>query len=882
MSEHDDELTPPQDVDGDADEIQPFQRVDSDPDNDIQPFVRVDRSDEPDNDIQPFVRIESDEPDVEDERDFEELTLAEAVGLLWRAPISTARAIWAVAQTPSFQPRYQAGAPSVFAPPAYTPPASVRVASSTQVPAPEPILAVDQTPLEFPQSGYWVFIQLVIRMAAVGLAVWGGIVMFASPIRSEQTGLDLGAPYLLAGFFLWLLSELLPAIFSRRPRAAHVEQAKRHEATLVINSTRALTGVAALITSAMAFLYNGGNMFTLAGVIAWVASLILWVWTLAPEGWNPLVGLQAAGRWMQRTRIEFSWTLVILLLIMGLGAYFRLTNLDSVPPEMTSDHVEKLLDVNRVLHGNFNVFFANNGGREAIQFYTLALMSFIPGLQLNFHLLKLLTVIEGMISLPILWWMGKEVIGKDEPRLGNAVGLTIAALVAVSYWDEMLSRLGLRIILTTLFTALVIIFLARALRYNRRSDFLWCGITLGFGVYAYQAMRMMPVAIAFAVAIAFIFWLRTWRDRRHMFMNMVALVLVAFAVFVPLFRYTVDYSEDFWRRTSGRLFGDAVMETTDANGNLIERAPTIQEELAAFEKNVPVLLDNFRNALLMYNWKGDVAWINNAPNEPAFDVVTGGLLIIGIGAWLARMIKRRDPFDWALIPLIIIMMLPSALSIAYPIENPSATRMSGTLPGVYLLAAFPLALIALALPRLIGRRIGALIAFVGVTGLVLASLNANYKTYFQDYLAGYVANSLPYSVGGDVLRQFAAQNGYGNAFILAYPYWWDHRALAIDGGDIDWANTITSLDDVPKYLEQATERPDDGLRLDVTKDMLIFYSPADTQAQQWLQQNFPTGTWQNIQTYQPGHSFNLYRVPALGVSGFAQFLQQYDLQLPVG
>ncbi len=880
MSEQDDELIPPQYDYGNADEIQPFERVDNEQDDDIQPFERVDDNDDQDDDIQPFERIKSD-PDSDEERDFEDLTLAEAVGLLWRSPISTARAIWAVAQTPSFEPRYQAGTPSVFAPPAYTPPVPVRGAPSVQTPAPEPILAVDQTPLEFPQSGYWVFLQLVMRMLALGVAVWGGIVMFASPIRSEQTGLDLGAPYLLAGFFLWLLSELLPAIFNRRARAVSIEpQAKRHEATLVVNSTRALTGVGALITSALAYLYNGGNMWTAVGVIAWVASIILWVWTLAPEGWTPLVGLQAAGRWMQRTRIEFSWTLVILLLIMGLGAYFRLTNLDSVPPEMTSDHVEKLLDVNRVLHGEFNVFFANNGGREPIQFYTLALMSFIPGLSLNFHLLKLLTVIEGLISLPVLWWMGKEVIGKDEPRLGNAVGLTIAALVAVSYWDEMLSRLGLRIILTTLFTALVIIFLARALRYNRRSDFIWCGIALGFGIYAYQAMRMMPVAIVFAVAIAFIFWMRSWRDRRHMLMNMVVLVLVSFAVFVPMFRYTVDYADDFWRRTSGRLFGDSVMETTDANGNLIARAPTVQEELAAFEKNVPVLLDNFRNALLMYNWKGDVAWINNAPNEPAFDVVTGGLLIIGVGAWLARMIKRRDPLDWALIPLIIIMMLPSALSIAYPIENPSATRMSGTLPGVYLLAALPLALIALALSRLIGRRIGMVIAFVGVTALVLASLNANYKTYFQDYLAGYTANSLPYSVGGDLLRQFAAQNGYGNAFILAYPYWWDHRALAIDSGDINWANTITSLDDVPKFLEQATERPDDGLRLDVTKDLLIFYSPDDTQAQQWLQQNFPTGMWQNIQTYQPGHSFNIYRVPAPGISGFDEFLQKYNLQLP--
>ena len=62
--------------------------------------------------------------------------------------------------------------------------------------------------------------------------------------------------------------------------------------------------------------------------------------------------------------------------------------------------------------------------------------------------------------------------------------------------------------------------------------------------------------------------------------------------------------------------------------------------------------------------------------------------------------------------------------------------------------------------------------------------------------------------------------------------------------------------------------------------MLFFYSPDDTQAQAWLQQNFPQGYWQNVTTYQPGHTFNLYRVPALGVDYFAHFLQRYSLSQP--
>ncbi len=718
-------------------------------------------------------------------------------------------------------------------------------------------------------------------MIGLALAVMGGLVMLSSPIRSEAGGLDLGAPYLLIGLIVWLVAELVPLL--TRSRLADAPPVVRvREALFDLSTSRLIAAMSGVIAVLLTWIWNDQNLFTIEGVIAWMASIVLWVWVLAPVGWTPVTGARVAWRWLRSRRLRFSWTLVALVAIMIVGGYFRFADLSGTPPEMTSDHVEKLLDVNRVLHGATNVFFANNHGRDAIQFYLLAGMSYLPGLHLDFYLLKLLTVIEGLITLPVLWWMGREIIGEDEPRLGNVVGLLLAALVAVSYWHEMLSRLGLRIVLTPLFTALVIIFLARGLRHNKRSDFLWAGVALGVGVYSYQSIRMLPVAVVAGVGIALIFSLRSLLERRQMMMNLVALVIVSFVIFIPLFHYSVEYPEDFWRRASGRLFGDELTQTTDESGDLVMRTPSLQERITAFNQNVPVLLDNFRNALLMYNWKGDVAWINNAPNEPAFDVFTGGLLIVGIGAWLARMFRRRDAFDWTLLPLILIMILPSALSIAYPIENPSATRMSGTLPGVYLLAAYPLALIALALPRVIGK-IGAGAALIGVVGVTGLSFSANWQTYFVDFRASYIANSLPYSAGAAVMRDFAAAqgNGYGNVFILAYPYWWDHRALAIDAGKIDWGNTIESLDAVPGYLQQAAVRPDADLQLDVNKDILFFYSPEDALAQEWLQANFPNGSWQNMPTYQPGHSFNIYRVPALGAAGFADFLAANGLQ-PIG
>lgn len=807
-----------------------------------------------------------------DERDFEDLTLAEAFEQLWRKPVSTLRALIAVAQRPDYT-RQRAQSPSVFAPQAVKHRSRGFTLSDTT-----PTATIPQDNL-FPLNPLLILGQWLLRLLALVLAVVGGAVMFVNPLRSEDTGLNVGAPYLIAGFLVWLLSELLPAFFEL-PVHTERESEGIQEATLDISPARLFAAGAGLATSIMAWIFNGRNMFTPSGVIEWGLSILFWVWAVAPAGWNPLLGIEKVSRWLTNTRIYVNRTLLALAAIMLVGAFFRFQDINNTPPEMTSDHVEKLLDVNRVLHGQTNVFFSNNDGRDAIQFYGLALLSQIPGLHLDFYLLKLMTVLEGLITIPVLWWMGREVIGREERRLGNTVGLILAGLVAVSYWHEMLSRLGLRIVLMPLFTALVIIFLVRAVRYNRRADFICTGLALGFGLYAYQAMRMMPVAILVVVGIALVFGLKTWAARRHMLMNLAALVLVAFAIFVPLFRFAVEYPEDFLRRTSGRLFGEDIMRTTDEGGNVILRTPTIEERVNAFNQNVPVLFNNFRNALLMYNWKGDVAWINNAPNTPALDPLIGGLLIVGIGAWLARMVRRRDAFDWGLIPLILVMMLPSALSIAYPIENPSASRISGTLPGIYLLAALPLALIVLALPRMIGK-LGAVLAVIGVAVAFAVSYDNNAVTFFEDYHAAYAQNSLPYSVGGRVLKDFAEASGYGNAFIIAYPYWWDHRALAIEAGRIDWSNTILTLDAAPQFLQDAALRRDD-FRLDITKDMLFFYSVDDISAKRWLETNFPEGQSETVTTYQENHPFNLYRVPALGQEAFSRFLIEYGLEGTVG
>ncbi|MBI1278032.1 MAG: hypothetical protein GC179_07885 [Anaerolineaceae bacterium] len=795
----------------------------------------------------------------------EDLTLAEMLGQLLRAPIQTLRGLGQVITTPLGRDsaKQKVSNFSTWQP-------KIRI--------PKPAEAL--SPEERAARQHDVFL-LSTRVVAFFVAVYGNWMMATE--RTEATGLAGGFPLLLAAFLIWIAGDVFSTWTLRRTRTADSVEEIDVLPEMVFNPLKwdydflplalRFLGVAlALTMSTITLSATSGNRFTTLGVITWIASVVLWVIVFAPREWSVSSFVTA----VRGIRLPQGWTLLALVAIMFVAILFRFTNLNGIPSEMTSDHVEKILDSQRILDGNPQVFFPNNGGREAIQFYLMALISQIPSLGMNFYTLKFLTVIEGLICIPVLWWMGREIIGEDEPQLGNVVGLLLAALVAVSYWHTMLSRLGLRIVLTVIVTGLLIIFLSRAMRYNRRGDFIKAGLVLGIGVYAYQAVRMLPVVVIAGIGMAILFSLFRAGRREQIvryIMNTLVLVVISVAIFVPLAGFARDYPEDFWRRTSGRLLGDDTVQVTDENGQLVTRNATIEERMSAFQQNIGILVNNIRNALLMYNWKGDVAWITAVPNRPEMDVFTGSLLIVGLGAWGVRMVKRRDAAVWLMPVALFIMLLPSALSIAYPIENPSATRTSGSLPEAYLFAALPLALVWLGIQRLLPSWRGKAVGSAVVGAVLLAAASANWNTYFVDFSESYTRSSpAPYTEAGRFLRGFADSGGsLGNAFMIGYPYWWDYRALGIEAGVTDYPNGIISRTDIPEFIKTAAERTD-KYRLDPDKDLLFFYHPADTDSEADLQKLFPAGTKQLIHSYKPGDDFMVYRVPKLGEQGLADFV----------
>ncbi len=810
-------------------------------------------------------------------RDFESLTLAEALGLLVRHPIQTLGALSEIAFTPregrtverEMQPLVQVRLPVTPSPVSAAPVPEIELPPAPPISPDDPdALSASDIPAGVRR------VRLILRLIGLALALWGSFSLSIAPDRTPSGFLNSGFIPMLVGLVVWIAGELVPfaARLRRRiPRDANNVQVAPYRCDdlllVAVSPARAVVFGVMLALTAASFVLNANNFFSTVGVFAWFGSIGAAVWVFAPRGWSPLVLIETIAHRVRRMRPRLTVAGGLLLLIIIGGAALRFVELDRMLPEMTSDHVEKLRDAEGIISlGLTNVFFASNGGRDPLHFYFLAALTVLPGVEFNFYLLKLGTAIEGVLSIAIMYWLGREAVGRGNRPLGEVVGLLLAALVAVSAWHIFLSRLGLRIVLTPLVVALVLAFMARGLRYNRRWDFVYAGLALGFGLYSYQALRMLPIAVAFMGLIGLIIGGGTWRVRLTFAFNMVVLALVAVIIFVPLFRFSLDYPNEFWRRSNGRLFGDELIQMLDEQGNLVVRSATNEERLAAFAANVPNLLYNVQNALLMFHWRGDSAWFHNADRNPALDWAAGGLLIVGIGAWLARAARRGDAFAWTFIPASLIMMLPSILALAFPDENPSHTRISGVLPGVFLLAALPLGMIVMELRRL-NRRAGMVLAVIGCAAVLGVGLVKVQTDYFGEYRDLYQRTVLPYSEAGALLRRFAVDqgNGYGNAFMLAYPYWWDHRALGAEGGAIRWDNSILETDNIPRDLYNGlTRNPDDPFRLNPDHNLLFFLSPDDEAGLARLNEFFPNGETMLLVSYN-NRAYVTFEAPAPGI-----------------
>ena len=451
--------------------------------------------------------------------------------------------------------------------------------------------------------------------------------------------------------------------------------------------------------------------------------------------------------------------------------------------------------------------------------YMTAAMIQLLGTGYSYLSLKIGTVLAGLLTLPFIYLLGKEMGSRR-------IGMLAALLAGIAYWPNVISRVGLRFPLYPLFVAPTLYFLLRGIRTSNRNDFILSGLFLGIGLHGYTPIRILPIVILVAVGI-FLLHRQSRGVRRQTLFFLVILALTSLVVFLPLLRYAVDNPEGFSFRSFSRL------------GSIERPLPGPAGQ---------IFLQNLWNALTMFAWDDGDIWVVSVTHRPALDVVTGALFFSGVILLIVRYLRRRHWLDLFILLSVPLLMMPSILSLAFPGENPALNRLSGAMVTMFLIAAVALDGLMTALSSRIGEALGPKVAWgFGIVCILLASIQ-NYGLVFDEYRRVFEQSSWNTTEMGQVISQFASTVGSPDtAWVVAYPHWVDTRLVGMNAG--------FPLKDYAIWPEQLPDTLPDR------RSKLFLVRPDDTQGLQALQTLYPQGVLQEYASAVENHNFYMYFVP---------------------
>lgn len=554
-----------------------------------------------------------------------------------------------------------------------------------------------------------------------------------------------------------------------------------------------LAPVAAL--GAWTFARCGGNHLPGDALAAWGGGLALLLWVGAgwPRGWL------AALRRLWQGEVRLSRDALLLLGFLGVGAFLRLYRIGEIPLEMGCDLPLNQFNVGDILQGQRPIFFPRYPGREALFFYLAAPLCALFGL--GHTTLKVASALIGLTSVPLIYWLGRALYTRR-------AGLWAAAWLSISHWHIILSRTGFRSCTLPPLLLGLLWALARGLHTRRLGFFAWAGLFLGLCLYTYNAAMVVPLLVG---GVALLSAAGLWRGHRAPWGHWLLLTLVALYVLIPLGRYVFDEPQQYVYRVATRL--------------------------TALEAPLPadvgrVLAGNIWRALAMFNVRGDAVFINNVPFYRQLGFASAVCFALGAAYALAR--GRSGP-GLLLVLALGVMLLPSILSLAFPHEVPNAGRAIGALPPALLLAALPPAALQERLTPWLrrglspARRLAAGAGLLALAGALGAEAAAIYPLYFRDYVRHLPEGN--YSISLEMARAIDAFGDNGEAYILAWPHWYDGNAVRAQ----------LRRAQLPPDHELTALHPDRPPLAGPAAKFMVILHPQDGERLAQLQRAFPAG-----------------------------------------
>ncbi len=651
---------------------------------------------------------------------------------------------------------------------------------------------VEEKVIEPPRAGYFPWRSSLALLLALGAQG------FVEP-PNRQGGFALALYLFAAGALIW-------AYFKDEWHLPALPAARLTPDPL---STRLLPLILAVILGVFAFMDFGDGKFTLRNTSLWLLSIGLLAYSLWLKTPKTFPAPEPDAR-----RKKMIWTGLVIV-VLGISIFYRLSRIDTIPIEPFSDHAEKILDVYEITEGETFIFFERNTGREAFQMYWTLAVVYIFNTGFSFLSLKLGTVLLGLFTLPYVYLLGKE--------YGNErVAFFALFLFGIAAWPNIISRIGLRFPLYPLFLAPTLFYLTRGLRTRSRNDFILSGIFLGLGLHGYSPFRIVPIFVAIAVFIYFLH-ARSKETRVQAFWWLILIVVFSILVFSPLMRYWISRPDLFGYRAFTRL--------------------------SSIEAPLPgpawqIFLSNLNKGMLLFNWDDGEIWVHSVTHRPALDMVTAALFLLGIILLVVRYIRQRDWRDMLLLVSIPVLIMPSVLSLAYPGENPALNRAGGASVTAILVSA--LALDGFVSAFGVERR-RQFIAY-GLTGILFAaSAYSNYDIVFNKFTDAYTHAVWNTAEMGRVISEFEDEYGQTNSvWIVPFPYWVDTRLPGV------WAGIPNR--DFALFPDRLAET------LTIPAPKMFLYWNKDVETEKILKELYPNGKLSRYTSAFEGKDFFIFMI----------------------
>lgn len=648
------------------------------------------------------------------------------------------------------------------------------------------------------------------------LLFWGGLFLIAlaqlifllKPMHFMLLGgvlMALGA----AGIFLSLQAPFLPS-----QTIIHLEKQDHH-----VPKNPWLTLLTSLTLGLLSYVLFRNNGLGWVQLLVWlvaIATYVLGFWDWRKRSMrdeNETSEIPKTNPIIEKIKGDRSYYLVcvgVILFLITSHLYW----IFNLPVDLVSSQVETFISVEDIRNGSQALLFPNNVVSEPLNYYWLALVSLFFGNGARLLAFNVAYMIAFAIGLVFLFKLGRLLFNRW-------VGLVSVLMFGSAFWPVLqnYAMLGYGLVFPILSASLF--YLYQGFEQGRQQDFIIFGLLSGLGLLTNKLFLIMPIVFLMALLV----WIldkRNWKKGRRYLAWLGLALFAVFLMVIPLIAALSHNTEVYIQPIMSRISGLEIR---------LEGHPLL------------IFIKNYVSAFCMLNDTNRSGWVDGIPNRPALDGMSAVLFIIGLVGVIRQFMLEKS---WKMISTVLLLpvfLIPSAMSIAFPLENPSLSRAFGLAVPAFIIGAYGLALLFEKL-----RNVSIKSKFVLIGIIVLIVMVSNAYLIGKVYQGQYQQNAWNAKEMSETIKNF--QTTYGKdakAWVAGHPYWVDERAVAIQA-DMPIESLKLNLDD------QNDWKLTSGARM-----FILNVEAFDALAR--LRTQFPNGVESLVQSQQEGKNFITFFVP---------------------